>query len=214
MHTAKLMRQYPSPLFLFPPIILIFNYMIFINRPGKIKMNFTVKKSEIIFNGKVFDLQVDQIEYKSGNAGIREVAIHPGGAVVVPVLDDGRIVMIRQFRYPIQKVLLELPAGKLEKGEDPMHCAVRELEEETGYKSDDFVKLGAIYTTPGFCTEILHIYMAKNLKPGDHNREEGEYGMEVFEFTMDEIEEMIRKGELTDAKSICGIYMASASFRK
>lgn len=169
-------------------------------------MNYKVKKSEIIFRGQVFDLQVDELEYSSGNHGIREIAIHPGGAVVVPLKENGKIIMVRQFRYPFQKFVLELPAGKLDKGEDPQTCAVRELEEETGYQSKDVVKLGEIYTTPGFCTEVLHIYFAKNLKPGNHNREEGEYGMEIHEFTLDEIEEKIRNSEIVDAKTICGIH--------
>lgn len=170
-------------------------------------MNFKIKKSEIKFSGKVFDLKVDEIIYDSGNEGIREVAVHPGGAVVVALKDDGKIVMVKQFRYPFQKFLIELPAGKLDKNEDPMHCAARELEEETGYKSGNVKKLGSIYTSPGFCTEELHIYLAKSLVPGNHNREEGEQGMEVFEFTLDEIEEKIRNGEITDSKTICGIYM-------
>ena len=147
-------------------------------------MNFRIKKSEIKFSGKVFDLKVDQIIYDSGNEGIREVAVHPGGAVIVPVKEDGKIVMVKQFRYPFQKFLIELPAGKLDKNEDPMHCAIRELEEETGYKSENVIKLGSIYTTPGFCSEELHIYLAKNLVPGNHDREEGEDGMEIFEFTV------------------------------
>lgn len=176
--------------------------------------NFEVKKSEILFRGKVFDLKVDQIKYNSGNDGIREVAIHPGGAVVVPIKDDGKIVMVKQFRYPIQKVLLELPAGKLEKGEDPFVCAARELEEETGYKSKNIVKLGAIYTTPGFCTEVLHIYLAKDLVAGNHNREEGEYGMEIHEFTPEQINEKISSGELVDAKSLSGLLMAKIFLQK
>ena len=170
-------------------------------------MNFRIKKSEIKFSGKVFDLKVDQIIYDSGNEGIREVAVHPGGAVIVPVKEDCKIVMVKQFRYPFQKFLIELPAGKLDKNEDPMHCAIRELEEETGYKSENVIKLGSIYTTPGFCSEELHIYLAKNLVPGNHDREEGEDGMEIFEFTIEEIEGKIRSGEIVDSKTICGIYM-------
>ncbi|HEX2961197.1 MAG: NUDIX hydrolase [Ignavibacteria bacterium] len=173
--------------------------------------NFKVIKSETLFRGKVFDLQVDQIEYNSGNPGVREIAIHPGGAVVVPIKNDGKIVFVKQFRYPLQKVLLELPAGKLEVGEDPMKCAVRELEEETGYKAEEITKLGAIYTTPGFCTEVLHIYLAKGLTPGNHNREEGEHGMEVLELTKEEIEDKIKNGELVDAKSLSGILMAKVN---
>jgi ADP-ribose pyrophosphatase len=170
-------------------------------------MNFKVTKSETIFKGKVFDVQVDQIEYNgSGNGGIREVAVHPGGAVVVAVTKENKILMVKQFRYPHREVLYELPAGKLEHNEDPQLCAVRELEEETGLKTDNISKLGKIYTTPGFCSEILHIYLAKNLEKGELNREEGEYGMEVLELSLDEIEKKITSGKIVDAKTICGIH--------
>jgi ADP-ribose pyrophosphatase len=177
-------------------------------------MKYKLKKSETLFKGKIFDLKVDLIEYKSGNTGIREVAVHPGGAVVVPITNENKVVMVTQFRYPFQKVLLELPAGKLEKNENPFICAKRELEEETGYKSESIEKLGKICTTPGFSTEILHIYLAKDLQPGNHYREEGEDGMEVYEFSFDEIDEKIKKGEIIDAKSICGIYMAKRALEQ
>lgn len=171
-------------------------------------MNFSVTKSEIIFQGKVFDVKVDEIEYNgSGNKSFRQVAVHPGGAVVVPVKDDGKIILISQYRYPHNKVVLELPAGKLEKGEDPLFCATRELTEETGYSSKRISKLGKIFTTPGFCDEVLHIYLAKELTAGDHAREEGEEGMEIFELTLDEIDKKIKNGEIVDAKTISGIYM-------
>ena len=174
-------------------------------------MNYRILKSEIVFSGKVFNTKVDQIEYTSGNRSVREVAEHPGGAVVVPVTDDGKIIMVTQHRFPVNKVLLELPAGKLGKNENPLHCAVRELEEETGYKSDNVKEIGSIYTTPGYSTEKLWIYLAKNLKPGNHNREEGEFGMEVFKFTLKEIEDKIYNGEIVDGKTICGIYLAKNS---
>ena len=170
-------------------------------------MNFQIKKSKLVFKGRVFDLQVDEIEYDSGNKGIREVAVHNGGAVVVAVKDDGKIIMVKQFRYPFQDFLLELPAGKLEKNEDPELCATRELTEETGYTSKQVTKLGKIYTTPGFCTEVLHIYLAEKLLPGNYNREEGEYGMEVFEFSLEELDEKIKNGEIVDSKSISGLHM-------
>lgn len=169
-------------------------------------MNYKLIKSEIRYKGKVFDHQVDEIQYDSGNISIREIAIHPGGAVVIPIKDDGKIILVKQFRYPLQKTLIELPAGKLDKNEDPLTCAVRELGEETGYKSKEFTKLGTIYTAPGYCTEILHIYKAVDLIPGNHNREEGEQGMELLELSLDEIKKMILSGEINDAKTIAGIF--------
>lgn len=169
-------------------------------------MNYKILKSQILYKGKVFDHQVDEIEYASDNIGIREVAIHPGGAVVVPVKDDGKIILVKQFRYPLQKTLIELPAGKLDKGEDPLICATRELEEETGYRAKEIKKLGEIYTAPGYCTEVLHIYFAGGLIPGNHNREEGEMGMEILELSVQEIESLILSGKITDAKTIVGIY--------
>ena len=175
-------------------------------------MNYRIISSQVIYKGKVFNTLVDQIEYNSGNKAIREVAEHPGGAVVVPVTDNGKIVMVTQYRFPVKEVLLELPAGKLSKGEDPKVCAVRELEEETGYKSDDIKSLGSIYTTPGYSTEKLWIYLAENLKPGNYNREEGEFGMEVFELSLPEVDEKIYNGEIVDGKTICGIYLAKKFF--
>jgi len=177
-------------------------------------MNYKIIESETRFKGKVFDHRVDKIQYDSGNVGIREVAVHPGGAVVVPITDNRKIVMITQHRYPVDKILLELPAGKLDKNENPLHCAVRELEEETGYKSNSIKELGSIYTTPGYSTEKLWIYLAKDLKPGDHNREEGEYGMEVFEFSLKEVEKKIIDGEIVDSKTICGIFLARNSISR
>lgn len=171
-------------------------------------MNFKVVESKIVFNGIVVDVKVDEIIYDSGNKGRRETLIHPGGAVVVPFTNEGKFVWINQFRYPHQKFLMEFPAGKLDNKEDPFVCAVRELEEETGYTAEKFDKLGAIATTPGFCTEILHLYLATGLKSGEHKREEGEYGMEIHYFTKEESEEKIIKGEIIDAKSISAFHLA------
>jgi len=176
-------------------------------------MNYKILESNILFSGKVFDLRVDKILYNSGNESVREIAVHPGGAVVVPVKDDGKLVMISQYRYPFEKYMIEFPAGKLEINEDPEICAFRELQEETGYTAGKLQKLGSIATTPGFCTEILHIFLATELTSGRHNREEGEYGMEVKEFTLGEIEEKIKHGEIFDSKSICGFYMAGRKIR-
>jgi len=178
-------------------------------------MSFKVDKSEILYQGKVFNLQVDEITYtESGNKGIRQVAVHPGGAVVVPVTDDGKIVLVQQFRYPLQRILLELPAGKLEPEEDPMLCATRELTEETGYTAAKVEPLGFIFTSPGFCTEKLYMYVATGLTPGEFNREEGEIGMEIHEHTIEEIEKMIVDGIIVDAKTLGGIYQFKLKYLK
>jgi ADP-ribose pyrophosphatase len=171
-------------------------------------MNFKVTKSDVVFRGKVFDIKLEEIEYnKTGNKGKREVVLHPGGAVVVPVTPDRNIIFVRQYRYPFDTIMTELPAGKLDKGEDPLKCASRELTEETGYTSDNIKELGKIFTSPGFCNEVLHIYSATDLIPGEHAREEGEEGMEIIELSLSEAEEKIRTGEIVDAKTISGLYM-------
>ena len=171
--------------------------------------NVKTLRSEKKHVGKVFNLVVDEIEYPSGNRGIREVAEHPGGSVVVPMLDDKTVLLIRQFRYPIKDFLYELPAGKLDAGEDPARCAARELEEETGYKAETLAKLTAIYTTPGFCTELLHIYLATGLHqlPGGQRLEEGE-DLTLETFSLKEAVSMIERGEIVDSKSMCGLLLA------
>ncbi|PIQ09328.1 MAG: ADP-ribose pyrophosphatase [Ignavibacteriales bacterium CG18_big_fil_WC_8_21_14_2_50_31_20] len=169
-------------------------------------MNYKVTKSENVFNGIVFDVKLDILEYDSGNAGRREVIHHNGGSVILPITNDGKLVLIKQFRYPLQEILIEAPAGKLEIGEDPMVCATRELTEETGYTAKKITPLGKISTTPGFCDEILYLYLAQDLTAGDHDREEGEFGMEIFEYTLHEVDEMIKNGKIIDSKTIAVIY--------
>ena len=172
-------------------------------------------KSEKRYSGKVFSLIVDEVEYLSGRRGVREVAEHPGGAVVVPLFNDGTVLLVQQFRYPIKKELLELPAGKLDPGEDPQVCATRELEEETGYVAGSIRKLTAIYTTPGFCNEQLHIYLATELTKSPHGQrlEEGELDLVVKQFPLTEVVTMIERGEIVDGKTICGIMMTAHQLR-
>ncbi len=167
--------------------------------------NFKIIDTKTIYKGRVFDVRIDSIKYDSGNESIREIAVHNGGAVVLAVTNDEKIIFVKQYRHPFDKYLIELPAGKLEKGEEPEHCAKRELEEETGMIAGKITKLGAIATTPGFCTELLHIYLAEDLQEGNLNREEGEYGMSLIYLTLEEAEEKIRSGEIYDAKTLSGI---------
>lgn len=170
-------------------------------------MNLKLLKRNIIFNGKVFNVIVDDVEYPSGNRSIREVAEHPGGSVILALLSDNKIVLIKQHRYPINKYIYELPAGKLNPGEDPLDCAKRELEEETGYIAKKWQKLTSIYTTPGFCNEQLHIFLASNITFSENGRnlEEGELTMTVEIKDLNEAIEMIERQEIVDSKTICGI---------
>jgi ADP-ribose pyrophosphatase len=178
--------------------------------------NFKILKTEKRYTGKVFNLVIDEIEYPSGNRALREVAEHPGGSVVVPLLSDGNILLVRQFRYPMKKHLYELPAGKLDAGEDPSLCAARELEEETGYVAGSLKKVTAIYTSPGFCSELLHIYLATDLKKSSRGQqlEEGELDLTVQRMSLPRAVEMIEKGEIVDSKTICGILLAERMLLK
>jgi len=173
-------------------------------------MDLKVLARDVVHRGKVFDLIVDQIEYPSGNRGIREVAHHPGGAVAVPVFPDGKVLLVRQFRYPFGIYTLEVPAGKLNLGEKPEPAAVRELEEETGWIAGKMEKLTAIYTTPGFCDEVLHIYLATDLtlSPAGHRREEGEQTMTLEILPLEEAVGMIERMEIVDSKTIVGLLLA------
>lgn len=166
-------------------------------------------RSETRYSGRVFSLIVDEVEYSSGNRAIREVADHPGGAVIVPLFDDGTVMLVHQYRYPVKRQLFELPAGKLDAGEDPQVCAVRELEEETGYTAGSMKRLTTIYTTPGFCNEQLHIFVATGLRQLARGQrlEEGELDLTVRQFPLDEVVKMIEQGEIVDGKTICGILM-------
>jgi len=170
-------------------------------------MQLKLLKRNRVHEGKVFNVIVDDIEYPSGRTSIREVAEHPGGAVALAVFPDERIILIRQHRYPFGEFLWELPAGKLDKDEDPLDCARRELTEETGYQAQGWKKLLSIYTSPGFCSEILHIFLAQDISasPGGRKLEEGEQTMTVHIVPMTEAIVMIDRGMIVDAKTICGI---------
>ena len=161
-------------------------------------------KTQNIFNGIIFDVRKDDIELSTGQNSIREVVSHPGGVVIVALKDENTILLVKQFRYPIQKVLLELPAGKLERGEDPFLAAQRELEEETGFVAKNWKSLGIAYTSPGFCDEILHFYLATDLEFVKQNPDEGEI-IEYFEYNLDKVLEMVKSGEINDAKTICAL---------
>ncbi len=160
--------------------------------------------SELIYEGPIISLKVDEVALPSGRTGRREVVVHPGGVVIVPITKEGDFVLVEQFRYAPGQLLLEFPAGRLNgKGEDPLAAAKRELAEETGYVAGEIKLLTYAYTAPGFCNEKLYIYLATDLTPGNQNPDEDEF-VKVHHFSRKELAQKIAKGEITDAKTLAG----------
>ena len=156
------------------------------------------------FQGRVINLREDTVELEDGTLASREIVEHPGGVCVIGMRDDGKIPMVRQFRAPFGKVLLEVPAGKLNYGEDHFECGKREFLEETGYSADEYVYFGALYPSVGFLTETLHIYYAKVLTKGEQNLDEDEF-LDVEHFTLNELLDLVDKNEIKDAKTVVAI---------
>lgn len=166
-----------------------------------------------IYTGIVVNLNVDTVTLPNGLTVDLEVVRHPGAAAVVPLKDDGRVVLIRQFRHAAGGFIYEIPAGKLHPGEDPTVCARRELEEEIGYRADTLALLSSIFTAPGFTDEVIHIYKATGLSVGRQQLDRDEV-LEVVEMSLPEAIRMIKNGEIRDAKSIVGlqtVYLQGAS---
>ncbi len=159
---------------------------------------------ENIFDGVLLHLQRDTVKLPSGKETAREWVRHPGAASVLPILPNGNIILVKQYRYPIGKVTLEVPAGKLDKNEDPLNCAMRELEEETGYVADKIKKMTTIATTVGFSNEVIHLYVADNLSAGKFNPDEDEF-INVVKMPFAEALKKVESGEIIDAKSIISI---------
>jgi ADP-ribose pyrophosphatase len=157
-----------------------------------------------IYSGRIIDVRVDHITLPAGQAAIREVVTHPGGAVALATLADGNILFVRQPRYPLGRDLLELPAGKLDAGEDPSNSVLRELEEETGYRAGRIQHLCSFYTSPGFCNELLHLYRAEELTLTRQNLEHDEH-ISVESYALPEAIEMVSDGRIQDAKTIIGL---------
>ncbi|MEG6585653.1 NUDIX hydrolase [Dendrosporobacter sp. 1207_IL3150] len=164
-------------------------------------------RSEEIFNGKLLTVRRDTVKLPNGKEATRELIEHPGAVAVVPILNDGSILLVRQFRYPVGRVTLEIPAGKLDKGEEPDDCAKRELEEETGYKANKLRRLSSILTTPGFTNEVIHLYVAEELILAEQCPDEDEF-IDVEVFTKEQIRTLIKSGEISDAKSLLGLLLA------
>ena len=158
-------------------------------------------ESRVLFSGKIITVRLDQAELPNGRLAAREVVEHPGGVAVLPLFDDGTVPLVRQFRYPFREVVTELPAGKLERGEDHRLAALRELEEEVGVTCGELTYLGCLYASPGISTEVLHMYLARKLTQGASHPDEDEF-LEVERVPFARLAERVMDGELTDAKTV------------
>lgn len=163
---------------------------------------------ERVYEGKILDLEVDRVRMPNGNEAVREVVRHRGAVVVLPLHEDSKIEFVRQFRYPTGEVLLELPAGKLDRGEDPLACASRELAEETGWRPVEIHELGSFFTTPGFTDEVLHAFIATPLEPTPEVAQDPDEAIEIVTMTVEEALEACRSGEIRDSKTIATIFLA------
>ena len=162
--------------------------------------------SEMKFDGKLIKVTYDIAEV-NGKEAWREVVHHPGASAIVAIDEDNRIIMEKQFRYALNDYLLEIPAGKLDAGEDPLVCAKRELEEETGIIASEWISLGTIATSPGFCNEVIHLYVAKGLSKGEIHWDEDEY-VEVERYTFDELLQRIKEETIKDSKTLSALLLA------
>lgn len=157
-----------------------------------------------IFSGRIITVHEDTVMLTDGSHTKRELVDHNGGVAVVPLTDNGSVIMVRQFRSPYKEIMYEIPAGKLEKAEDPYLAGMRELEEECGVTADTVFELGKVYPTPGYCNEIIHIYGAVNLKASKQHLDDGEF-LDVSEIPLEEAFNKCMNGEFKDAKTVIGI---------
>lgn len=160
--------------------------------------------SKLIFDGKVIKITVDDVLCPNNLQSKREVVHHNGGSAVLVVVDD-KVLLIKQFRYAFDKVIYEIPAGKLELNEDPLVAAKRELEEETGYKANEIISLGEIYPSVGYCNEIIKLYLTTDITQGTLNLDQDEF-IDVEFIELSKVNEMIDNNEIIDAKTICALY--------
>ena len=159
-------------------------------------------ESTTIFEGKIMTVLLDKAELPNGNTAAREVCVHPGGVGALPLEEDGTVTLVRQYRYPFHELLLEIPAGKLDHGAESVELAARrELSEETGLEAGEMIYLGKMYASPGFCTEVLHMYLARNLKQADCHPDEDEF-LDIVKMPFEELVEQVMAGEIADAKTV------------
>lgn len=170
-------------------------------------------ESETLFRGVIVNLRRDTVRLPDGRVTHREVMEHPGGVCVLPLADDGTVYTVRQYRYPFSRVVEELPAGKLDGPEDPRKAGLRELSEEIGAQPKEFIYLGALLSSPGISTEVLHMFLARGLTFGEAHPDEGEF-LEICRTPFDTLYERVMAGELQDAKTVACVLKAREYLRR
>jgi ADP-ribose pyrophosphatase len=160
--------------------------------------------TEQVWRGRLLDVRRDTVRLPDGREATREYIAHPGAVMIVPILSDGRLVMERQWRTPLRRVMLEFPAGKLDPGETPQRCAERELFEETGYRAAEWSKAGQLHIAIAYCDEAIHLFLARGLMAGERQLEAGEF-LDVVTVAPEELDARIAAGEVTDAKTLAGL---------
>lgn len=163
--------------------------------------------SETVFRGSLLHVKRDCVRLPNGGETGREYIVHPGAVLVVPVLDNGNLVFERQFRYPLRKTFIELPAGKIDPDEDILVTGQRELLEETGYTASDWRYLAALHPCIGYSDEVIHIFLASGLQAGEHRRDHDE-ALEVFELSLADAMDALRRGEISDGKTMIALFWA------
>ncbi|WP_225784968.1 NUDIX domain-containing protein [Xenophilus sp. Marseille-Q4582] len=168
------------------------------------------QRSELLFEGRFLHARRDEVRLPDGSVSTREYVVHPGAVVVIPLLDDGRVVLERQYRYPVGQVMVEFPAGKLDAGEDPFVCGQRELIEETGYRAREWAYAGRMHLAVAYSTEVIHIYFARGLEAGERKLDAGEF-LDVFSAEPQQLLDWCRDGTVTDAKTLsCALWLQNA----
>ncbi len=166
--------------------------------------NYEVVSSKEIYKGQIFTIKQDIITLPNGKNATRDILLHNGASAILPIDKDGNIILVRQHRHPVNDFVLEMPAGKLELNEDPRECAIRELEEEIGFKSNDFSFMFKTYIAVGYSSEVIHIYLAKDLVQTKQNLDEDEF-LDIETYSLEKALEMIYDGTILDSKTIASI---------
>ena len=172
---------------------------------SKEELNEAFISTKRVFEGVLLKVDKDSVKLPNGKITTRELVRHPGAVAVVAITDQNEIIFVEQYRYPLGTVMLEIPAGKLDLGEEPLACAKRELSEETGFEAAEWIPLNAIATTPGFSDEVIHLFVAKKLKQFYQHTDSDEF-ITIKRFSMDTVKMMVAKGIVYDAKTICALF--------